>query len=119
MSFDKNIKTDYGAIGNGVADDSAAFLAWQADAQAQGTTVCNLEIPAGTYKMPTAAAFIQGVKNLTINMASGTTLKDFQIPGAFYQVANKSARLQATTVGDNSVNLQTPSQTSFFNVDDW
>ena len=61
---------DYGAIGNGVADDTAAFVA--ADAAAAGRSVL---VSAGTYKLTAHATINAPVRfEGTVSMAAGLRL---------------------------------------------
>ena len=85
----QNIKTDWGAVGNGSVDDSAAFLNFQAWAQAQTTGVV-LVIPPGIYNLTvgigTGWDFFTGIKDLTI-YGYGATLSNFGRGGIFSQAA--------------------------------
>jgi Pectate lyase superfamily protein len=61
---------DYGAIGNGVADDTAAFVAADAAAGAQGILV-----PAGTYRLTAHTTLNASVRFTgTVSMAAGLRL---------------------------------------------
>lgn len=58
-----NVK-DFGAVGDGIVDDTAAFLAaWNA---AILLTFPRLYLPAGTYNLETLAAGFEPVANLTV-----------------------------------------------------
>lgn len=114
-----NIKTDFGAVGDGVTDDSAAFNNFQTAAQAL-TVPVYLLIPPGIYNNPSAHTFWIGIDDLTIT-GYGATIYYFTRGGAIYQspVGVHSARIQATNIGDRSVTLLNPAQTSIFTVGSW
>jgi hypothetical protein len=125
----KNIKTDFGAVGDGVTDDSAAFLAFQTWAQAQTHGVV-LVIPAGTYVVTPVtlqapgfrggARFYAGISDLTI-IAYGATLTNFyrEDPFEFDRIVNYTARIASTAVGDTTATLLNSADASKFNVNDW
>lgn len=54
----KNIKTDYGAVGDGVTDDLAAFNAWAASGER------TLFIPEGTYLVSDQIRYGSGMKRV-------------------------------------------------------
>lgn len=61
---------DYGAIGNGVADDAAAFAAADADADGRGVLVS-----AGTYRLASSVTFNSPVRfEGTVSMAAALRL---------------------------------------------
>lgn len=54
----KNIKTDYGAVGDGITDDTEAFLAWAAGGER------TLFIPEGTYLISKQIRLGSGMKRV-------------------------------------------------------
>jgi hypothetical protein len=115
----KNIVTDFGAVGDGVTDDSPAFLNFQTYAKAQTNGVV-LVIPPGVYNNPTANAFYTGIKNLTI-LGYGATIQYFSAGGPFLEtgVGVNSARINSTNIGDTSVTCITHAQAALFTVGSW
>jgi hypothetical protein len=111
----QNIKDDWGATGNGVTDDTAAFLNFQTFAQAQ-TARLVLVIPPGTYVIG-VVPWYKGIADLTI-IGYGATITNFANNGPFFQqpVGVQSARIASTNVGDGAVFLITPSQHTIFTV---
>jgi len=64
--------SNFGAVGDGVTDDTAAFLAFQVEAlNAPGVAILNME-PTATY-VCTSYAWTQGIKNLIVN-GNGCTI---------------------------------------------
>ena len=113
-----NIKT-FGAVGDGVTDDSRAFSNFAAYARAQKTPVY-LVIPPGTYNTPSIQSWWYGIANLTV-YGYGAILLNWGVGGPFSQAAPgvASARIVSTNIGDRSVTLITPSQASIFAVGNW
>jgi len=70
-SIMKNIVTDYGAVGDGVSDDTQAFLDWAASGER------SLYIPSGTYLVKSQIRPSDGMKRITImgEKRSTTTIK--------------------------------------------
>lgn len=108
---------DWGAIGDGVTDSSAAFNAFNAWARLQ-TGGVNLILPPGNYINTTAGNFWVGIQHIVI-WAYGATVSSFGGGQGFMQVANTSARINSTQPGDISVTLKTLSDASFFTAGDW
>jgi hypothetical protein len=115
----KNIVTDFGALGDGVTDNSDAFLAFQAWAVQQTVPVV-LWIPPGVYHIvgADAAGFFQFIPDLTI-IGYGATLDHFksdklvipqEILGAF------SWRIDDTYVGDSTVTMRLANSTITFGL---
>ena len=125
----KDIKADFGAVGDGKADDSQAFLNFQKWAQAQTTGVI-LVIPPGDYSIsPTtlhadgfrgAGMFYAGIADLTI-FAYGATISHFYRPDPFMvdRVANITARIASTPVGAKSAPFLNAADASKFSANDW
>lgn len=124
-----NIKTDFGAVGDGVTVDDPAFLAFQAWAVQQPPGVV-LMIPPGSYNVTPVALqaagfrggglFYRGIKDLTI-FAYGATLANFYVPDPFIvdPIANVTARIASTKVGDTTGTLLNGADAAKFAVNDW
>lgn len=120
-----NIKTDFGAVGDGVTDDSGAFNAFNAMATGDVGLV-TLNIPAGTYLFSNFSNFAVGIKQLlVIGAGSATTSLKSNIVGdpayslggaGQFQNNTHSARLSTVSAGSTSVQLLTVGQTSLFTV---
>lgn len=112
----KNIKTHYGAIGDGVTDDSLAFRHFQDDMIAtQGSDDVQLNIPAGAYwfainrgsavgSLQGLTYFCKGVNNLTIvGDGSATTILDSSAQNVSNAVVSVTSppqvRLTVSTTG--------------------
>jgi hypothetical protein len=133
MPFTKNIITDYGAVGNGVANDRPAFVAWKAAAQGLDAV---LTIPAGTYYFGPRSGGggdvnedypFSGMTSLQVNpgnplavtFTDNGTANDFQLSvrQAFYQNNTHSTRLLAdVNAGATSFTVSNP---SMFTVGRW
>ena len=123
----QDIKTDWGATGNGVTDDTQAFLNFQTWAQAQTTGVV-LVIPPGIYIVAgveargtwSGGAFFTGISDITI-YGYGATLSNFGNHEQFYfaPVGVQSTRINSTKSGDTTVTLVTTAQTSILTLNSW
>src|SRR5262249_47900 len=120
-TIQKNIKTDFGAACNGVANDAPAFMRFNSWARAQSLPI-TLTIPSGSVCKfaSTPNAFAIGVKNLTVSGygATFTTTQSSFFLGGYAVVQNKgtSALVAAVAAGATSVRLLTPKQSSLFKV---
>lgn len=124
----KNIVTDFGASCTGSGNDSAAFNAANAAAQAGNPTQFILQIPQGAVcNITTATLYIaKGVKNMTvIGLGTGATIQGSGA-GLLWLGGNGvattsgfSARLQTANAGSSTVTLITPAQTSLFTSGTW
>jgi hypothetical protein len=129
----KNIKTDFGAVGNGTIDDNAAFIAFNTWARAQTGTVW-LVMPPGIYNLATGGFPSQlcfsGIKRLVIdgygaqfNSSSKpnitTTAIWATLTGATSNNINNRALINSAAVGDTTVTLITPADASKFAVGTW
>lgn len=123
---------DFGAKGDGVTNDTAAFLAFNAWAVTQ-TTGVYLLIPPGHYAglLPTlvgatqprgGADFYRGISDLTIS-AYGATLDNIYRLGPLMVSQTipetTSARLNAVPLGATSVTLQNVADAAHFAVGNW
>jgi hypothetical protein len=121
----KNIKADFGAIGDGAADDSRSFAdfnAWAKQWQQTNNGLIELDIPSGSIcylNNGTAAWWAMGIKKLRV-VGYGATLKAGPSGGFFLggrgevQDSNHSARTATVHAGDNSVTLLVSSKASLF-----
>ena len=105
----KNIVTDFGAVGDGVTDNSNAFVAFQAWAQLQTNPVV-LVMPPGVYlnNSSAAGAFWQNIPDLTV-IGYGATLDNFAGNEAVIRqnlLGTFSWRINSTNVGDTTVTMQ-------------
>lgn len=132
----KNIKTDFGATCNGVADDSQAFIdfnTWAKQWQQTNSGVIQLDIPSGSICLWDSANgtvrfnagwWVMGVKQLRVS-GYGATFKAGPNGSFFlgsrgqYQDDKHSARLQSVQAGSRSVTLKNTAQASLFTVGDW
>ena len=87
MTILKNIVTDFGAIGNGIADDGPKFSDFNIWAIAnQGSDQIILTVPAGTYLFATGndQRWTDGVKDLIVSGYGATlTNNGSATPGFF------------------------------------
>ncbi len=114
----QNIKS-YGAVGDGITNDSQAFLDFQTYAQAQTTPVV-LVCPPGSYNNINAGTFYRGISNLII-YAYGATLANMDAGGTSLYLAPlgvQSARIATTAVGNTTVTLLNLALASIFTVGD-
>lgn len=115
-----NIKDDYGAIGDGVADDGGSFQSFSRDYQGQNVV---LYAPPGTYRSSSSNRLWAGIKQLTIfgyGASFGDSIDDFdalQNQNA-YSTAT-SALVQSVFVGDTQLTLVNPGDASKFTDGDW
>jgi hypothetical protein len=125
-----NIKTDFGAVGDGVADDSPALVA--AGDALNGTSGNQLFVPAGTFGLltnyesgtgRTAQFWSAGIKQFVMFGASQGATTIFGAPqfGGFgiKQNGSRFAKIATVAAGSNAVRLLTPSQVSLFFVGQW
>jgi hypothetical protein len=128
----KNLKRDFGARGDGVADDSPAFhafRAWALSWQETHSGRIRLELPPGIYLY--AGAYdpwlVKGIKKLVVEGA-GATLKVATKPanvflGGMGQAASalprpSSARVASAAAGSSAVTLLKREQSALFSVGD-
>jgi hypothetical protein len=127
----KNIVTDFGCTCNGVADDNAAFAAfntWALNWQATNSGLIELYMPPGSIAVVRSGAgraFAVGIKQLLV-VGDGATLSDGGTGEGFFLGSNgviqdnaHSARTATVAAGATSVMLVTSSQTSLFTAGNW
>jgi hypothetical protein len=129
----KNIISDFDAICNGTADDSAAFASFNnwALANQSSYTQVKLYIPSGAHCVIASNAkvgssssihFTFGIKNLLVSGYGATLTGKIQFhtanPG-LHPTPGHSALVQTVSAGSSCVTLVTQSQTSMFGVGDW
>lgn len=123
----KSLVTDFGGVCNGIADDAAAFIAFNTWAVAnQGSDSIVLTIPSGGTAMIKSGGNLfpaANIKNLTIQgLGSGATISDGGVGiyslgnEGIYQDITHSARTQTVAAGSSSVTLVNSSQASMFTV---
>jgi hypothetical protein len=99
-----NVK-DFGAVGNGVADDTATIQA-AIDAAALNSSGATVIIPAGTYKL---TATINMKSNVTVVCQDGATIDGESFSGTLVtfngSVGNEFSFSAARTRGDTTVSL--------------
>jgi hypothetical protein len=131
MPFTKNVKTDYGAVGDGVANDRAAFLAFKAAAAGLDSV---LTVPAGTYFIGARASapdadedyLFSGIPTLIVEgtgatLTDGGTANDYHLGArhAFYNDGSTQALTQTVSAGSSTVELVTSGDHTQFSVGDW
>jgi uncharacterized membrane protein len=130
----KNLKTDFGAKGDGATDDSRAFKAfnaWALDWQQTHAGLIELDMPAGTFLY--GGAYdpwpFKGIKKLLV-VGYGATLKvrfttSTAAPSPYgiflggrgiIQSTGHSARVESVAAGSNRVTLLNRAQVSLFAV---
>lgn len=116
----RNIKADFGAKGNGEANDSlafAAFNAWARRWQRSNGGLIELHVPPGTYNV-TGWPFL-GIKKIVV-IGYGATLQAPKYGSLFlggrgqYQDNAHSARVASVQDGATSVTLVAPNRSSLF-----
>ena len=127
--FAKNIVTDFGAKCDGVANDNAAFTAFNTWAQSQTGTIM-LTIPSGSICMFTSASmgnwFAKGIKSLIVT-GYGATLSDNNGTGNGFFLGGRavvadnmhSSRLETVLAGATTVTLKAQSESARFQVGNW
>ena len=115
-----NIK-DFGATGNGVNDDTAAFTAFQNFAATSGLAGITLFIPAGHY-VNTNLGFWSGTVPQIVVWGYGARLDfgagTFAFPGST-GLGTSCALIANVSPGQNNVTCLTPAQASLFVVGTW
>jgi hypothetical protein len=116
----KNFVTDFGAVADGMTDDSPALDRWLAWAQAQGTAPVELYMPPGHYHFAGDNGLTAGLYNVTIS-GYGATVDSLYIgtPNLLLDDFDHSARIQTVSAGATSVDLITPADASKFSVGQW
>src|SRR5262249_23723536 len=116
----KNFVTDFGAVGDGVTDDSPAVDRWLAWAQAQGTTPVELYMPPLKYHFAGTITLTAGLYNVTIS-GYGATVDNLYIgtPNLLPGDSAHSARIETVSAGATSLNLMTPADATKFSVGQW
>jgi hypothetical protein len=121
----KNIKTDFAAKCDAVADDTAsfdAFATWAKQWQQSNSGLIELLIPSGSKcTLNTYSSTFTGIKKLLV-VGYGASLS-----GNYYHLAGDgqyadnihSARTQSVSAGANSVTLKDPSKSSLFQIGAW
>lgn len=131
MPASYNIKTNFGAVGNGSTDDGQAFIDFNTAARSD-TGLVTLTVPAGTYSIQRGVGgFADGIKQLLVVGAGidASIIKNDRAGGlnafavgcaAAVQYDNvHSAMFQTVAVGATSITLVDASKASLFNVNDW
>jgi hypothetical protein len=134
-----NIKTDFGATGNGIDSDYAAFQAfnaWALQWQQSHSGLIELDIPPGVYMFSQSgqgSSFAKGIKQLLVK-GYGATLSDnngagggFFLGGGGIESGNGgfgytdswTARAATVSAGSDSITLLDPARTSIFSVGSW
>jgi hypothetical protein len=112
---------DFGAVGDGIVDDSAAFTAFQSFAAGLGVPV-TLTIPPGSYSTPgNVKWFYASGLDLTV-YGYGATLLNWGGGGPGVTIGPTgtfNARIASTNIGDTQVTCTTPSQAGLFHPGDW
>lgn len=127
-----DIKTDFGATGNGIADDAPAFVA--AGLALSGTSGHTLTIPGGTYPFLSTAAsggkdisiWPRGIKQLTI-AGAGSSLTTIRLNGRQNQFAGQGqiqdgshfGKIASVSAGSLTATLLTPADAAMFSVGQW
>src|SRR6516225_6015969 len=119
----KNIKSDFGATCNGVADDSRAFVnfnAWARRWQQGNSGLIELDIPSGSVCILTAGHWEFGIKKLLMK-GYGATLKGHFFLGApgMRTGAYFVGKVASVSAGATSVTLTKTSDASKFSVGSW
>ena len=126
----KNIVTDFRAKCDGIANDNAAFTAFNLWARAQRGPVA-LTIPSGsicTFSNAKGSGnwFARGIKKLLV-IGYGATLTDNSGKGNGFFLGGRgviqdnrhSSRVATVAAGANTVTLMNPSESSRFRVGNW
>ena len=119
----KNIKTDFGATCNDVANDSRAFVnfnAWARRWQQGNSGLIELDIPSGSVCILTAGHWEFGIKKLLMK-GYGATLKGHFFLGApgMRTGADFVGKVASVSAGATSVTLTKTSDASKFSVGSW
>ena len=116
----KNFVTDFGAVGDGITDDSLAVDRWLAWAKTQGTAPVELYMPALKYHFAGENGLTNGLYNVTIS-GYGATVDSLFIgtKGLLRDDFDHSARIQSVSAGATSVDLMTSADASKFSVGQW
>jgi opacity protein-like surface antigen len=118
----KNIKTDFGATCNGVADDSrafASFIAWAKRWQQTNSGLIELDLPSGSTCILYNPHWA-GIKKLQI-VGYGATLKGSFFLGVDGMRTGPDYRgkVQSVSAGSNSVTLLNAADAAKFKVGAW
>jgi hypothetical protein len=116
-AYHVNIKTDYGAVGDGVADDATAFTNFNTWAKAQ-TRPIYLVLPPGKYHTTGSGNFTNGVKKLII-AGYGATVDNILIGTGIQENNTKSALVNDVPAGTDTITLKIPSEYTRFRVGGW
>jgi hypothetical protein len=116
-----NIVKDYGAVGDGVTNNDAAFGNFRAWARNQSQPI-TLVIPPGNYFVhdrPGTLPF-DSIKELIV-LGYGATMPTIRLTGlgGFSQRAGFSARLKSVNNGDRVLHLKNPAEASKFSMKNW
>ena len=116
----KNFVTDFGAVGDGVTDDSPAVVRWLAWARAQGSTPVELYMPPLNYHFADENGLTNGLINATIS-GYGASVDSLFIGSVnlLPQDYAHSARIQTVAAGATSVTLVNAADVSKFSVGQW
>lgn len=116
----KNFITDFGAVGDGVTDDSGAITGWQTYARAQGSTPTKLFMPPKNYHIGGENGLTDGLINSTI-YGVGASVDNLYIGSR--NLLNNDAAHQAliaqANAGDSAVTLLIGADASKFTVGRW
>src|SRR5215813_7746842 len=126
--IERNIVTDFGAIGDGKTDANPAFTAFNTWGRQQ-TLPVRLILPAGEYAFvgPGSGNWIaRRIKKLTV-VGDGATLSDgngtgngfFLGGGGVWESGLHSARVETVAAGADSVKLLDPSKAAIYTVGSW
>src|SRR5262245_18238149 len=105
----KNFVTDFGAVADGITDDSQALERWLTWAQAQGKAAVELYMPPLKYHFAGTATPTAGLYDVTIS-AYGASVDLLYIgtPNVLPGDPAHSARIETVSAGATILNLMTP-----------
>lgn len=117
----KNLVSDYGAVGNGVANDSPALDSWLTFARAQGATPVEIVLDSGkTFNFAGTSTLTDGIQNVTITATGASANNAYIGPvAAIPEDVTHSALIQSVSAGATSVTLLDAADVSKFTVGRW
>ena len=116
-----NIVNDYGAVGDGVTNNDAAFGKFRAWARNQSQPI-TLLIPPGNYIVHDRRGTLpfDSIKRLIV-LGYGAIMPTIRLTGlgGFSQRKGFSARLKSVNNGDTVLHLKNPTDSSKFSIGNW